>query len=44
MTEHTYTDETEAHTARRAMVNEGWSVTLIGFDPIRNVYAFGSYR
>jgi hypothetical protein len=38
--EHTYLDETEAHAARRVLINRGHSVSLIGFDTARGVYAF----
>jgi hypothetical protein len=40
--EHTFTDEAQAHAVRRTMINQGRSVTLIGFDTARGVYAFNT--
>ena len=39
-TEHTYITEAAAKVARRAHINAGASVSLIGYDPMRNVYAY----
>ncbi|QIN93853.1 hypothetical protein SEA_ALAKAZAM_31 [Microbacterium phage Alakazam] len=38
--EYTYTTEKSAKDSRRRLINKGKEVTLIGFDPERNVYAF----
>ena len=38
--EYTYTTEAAAKTARRAHINAGASVSLIGYDSTRNVYAY----
>jgi len=38
--EHTFAVEAEAHAARRAFIDAGRPVSLIGFDPAREVYAF----
>lgn len=40
MTEHTYPHETDAHSARRQLIQKGRQVSLIAFDPSRNVYVF----
>jgi hypothetical protein len=42
-TEHTYRTEADAHAARRELINQGLSVSLIAFDPARNVYAFDAH-
>ena len=39
-TEHTYATEAAAKAARRAHINAGASVSLIGYDSTRNVYAY----
>ena len=39
-TEHTYATEAAAKAARRAHLNAGASVSLIGYDSTRNVYAY----
>jgi hypothetical protein len=38
--EHTFSTEAEAHTTRRTMIDQGTQVSLIAYDPSRNVYAF----
>lgn len=38
--EHTADTERAAHTARRAAINAGASVSLIAYDPSRDVYAW----
>ena len=40
MTEQTYTNEATARTERRTLINRGKAVSLIAFDPERNVYVF----
>jgi hypothetical protein len=42
-TEHTYRSEADAHAARRELINQGLSVSLIAFDPARNVHAFDAH-
>ena len=39
-TEYTFTTEAEAKTHRRANINAGHSVSLIGYDSNRDVYAY----
>lgn len=41
--EHTFSSEAQAHQARRTLINQGKSVSLIGFDPARDVYAFNEH-
>lgn len=38
--EHTFEDEREANKSRRALIDNGNEVTLIAFDPARDVFAF----
>lgn len=38
--EYTFTGETSAYVARREMLRSGFNVSLIAYDPSRNVYAF----
>lgn len=40
MSEYTFTSERQAHDARRKYINAGRPVSLIAFDPSRNVYTF----
>ena len=40
MTEHTFTIEAEARSARRDLINRGTPVSLLSFDNMRGVYAF----
>ena len=42
-TEYTFTTEAEAKTHRRANINAGHSVSLIGYDSNRDVYAYDVY-
>jgi len=38
--EHIYPTEGMAKIERRKLISEGWSVSLIAFDPERNMYVF----
>ena len=40
MKEHTYSTEVAAKAARRRMISEGWMVSLIAYDPARDLYVF----
>ena len=42
-TEHTFTTEAQANTHRRANINAGRAVSLIGYDSDRDVYAYDVY-
>ena len=42
-TEYTFTTEAEAKAHRRANINAGHSVSLIGYDSNRDVYAYDVY-
>ena len=41
--EHTYATEREAYFARRVMIQQGVSVSLVVLDPSRNLYVFNTY-
>lgn len=41
--EHTYKAESAAHAVRREYVERGVAVTLVAFDPSRNVYVFDTF-
>ena len=38
--EYTTASEAQAHRKQKALERDGWTVSLVGFDPGRNVYAF----
>lgn len=40
MNEYTFHNEAEAHRVRLEHINAGYSVSLIGYDPSREVYVF----
>lgn len=40
MNEQTFTSETQARVARRTHINKGRSVSLIAYDPSRELYVF----
>lgn len=42
-TEMTFTQERDAHAARRAMIREGHKVSLVALDPSRDLYVFDAY-
>ena len=42
-TEHTFTTAAQANTHRRANINAGRAVSLIGYDSDRDVYAYDVY-
>ena len=41
--EKTYRHEEEARDARRTLINSGQEVSLIAYDPARDLYAFDLY-
>lgn len=43
ITERTFSTEAGARSARRALINRGMPVSLIAFDPTRNLFAFDVY-
>lgn len=43
-TEYSNKDGRKVRAARREFINRGCSVSLIAFDPSRDVYAFDVYR
>lgn len=40
MFEKTFSDEEEAHRSRRSFIARGFRVSLVAFDPSRNVHVF----
>lgn len=42
-TELTFTQESDAHAARRAMIDQGRRVSLVALDPSRDLYVFDAY-
>lgn len=38
-----FTTEELAHVERRTLINQGWLVSLIGYDTERNMYVFDVY-
>ena len=38
--EYTTASEAQAHRKQKALERDGWTVSLVGFDPSRGVYAF----
>lgn len=43
MSEHNFSDESEARTARRQMIDLGIPVSLLAFDPSRDLYGFDAW-
>jgi hypothetical protein len=43
VTEFTHSTEQAAHAVRRSLIDQGRKVSLVAFDPSRNLYVFDLY-